>query len=356
MHPTGRPLALDAFALRPTPRVPSFEVLEHPALIREVTGIDPFERPLEAWPRACEALGIDWIVDIPRTTYRFAPGEEVRDLGGGERVTEWGCSGSLWAEESGFSTVDDVLSFRPREDDRGVRVLQPAYQEERRRSALEAQAVAGDSVLVTGLYYTLLFQFCIMIFGWERFLEAAASDPEAFTVVLDQLAEVSRANVAAWAATDNPVLFVHDDVAVTRGLVFSPAWCRRELLPRYERILEPAFSAGKSVVFVSDGRFEELVDDLFAVGIHGVMVDHNNNLERILTRHGATRVVVGSVDTAVLTRCTPAEVRAAVQRCMELGRGCPGFFLKAAGDIPHNIPLANAHAYIDAKRELGARR
>ena len=351
----GRRLALDAFALRPTPRVPSFEVLEHPGLIREVTGIDPFDRPLEAWPRACEALGIDWIVDIPRETYRFAPGEEVREIGGGRRVTEWGCSGSLWAEEPGFDTVEDVLSFRPLEDDRGVRVLQPEYQDERRRSAREAQAVAGDAVLVTGLYYTLLFQFSIMIFGWERFLEAAASDPEAYAMVLDQLAAASRANVAAWAADDSPVLFVHDDVAVTRGLVFSPAWCRHELLPRYEQILEPAFRAGKTVVFVSDGRFEELVDDLFAIGIHGVMVDHGNDLAGILARHGRDRIVVGSVDTAVLTRGTPADVRAAVHRCMDLGRACPGFFLKAAGDIPHNVPLVNARAYMSAKRELGAR-
>jgi hypothetical protein len=55
----GRRLALDALALRPTPRVPSFKVLEHPRLISEVTGIDPFARPLDAWRRACEALGVD---------------------------------------------------------------------------------------------------------------------------------------------------------------------------------------------------------------------------------------------------------------------------------------------------------
>ncbi len=201
-------------------------------------------------------------------------------------MTEWGCSGSLWVEEHGFATVEEVLSYRPLEDDRGVGVLQPAYQETRRQGARAAQEVAGDAVLVTGLYYTLLFQFCIMSFGWERFLEAAAVDPAGFAVVLDQFAELEPANVAAWAADDCPVLFVHDDVAVTRGLVFSPAWYRRELFPRYERILEPAFRAGRTVVFVSDGRFEELVDDLFALGIHGVMVDHTNDLAGILARHG----------------------------------------------------------------------
>jgi hypothetical protein len=352
----GRRLALDAFALRSTPRVPSFEVLEHPALIRDVTGIDPYTRPLEAWPRACEALDIDWIVDVPRTTFRFAPGEEVRDLGGGMRVTEWGCSGSLWAAETSFPSVEDVLAYRPLEDDRGARVLQPAYQDERRRGARQAQGIAGDAVLVTGLYYTLLFQFCIMIFGWERFLEAAAVDPGTFALVLDQLAVASRANIEAWAADDDPVLFVHDDVAVTRGLVFSPSWYRRELLPRYERILEPAFRAGKTVVLVSDGRFEELVDDLFAIGIQGVMIDHTNDLAAILARHGGRRIVVGSIDTAILTRGHVDDIRTAVQRAMDLGRDCPGFFLKAAGDIPHNVPLENAYAYVNARREFGTRR
>jgi len=351
----GRQIALDAFALRPTPRVPSFEVLEHPGIIREASGIDPFDRPREAYVAACRKLMIDWIVDIPHVTHRFSARDEIRDLGGGMRVTEWGCSGSVWVEEHGFATVEDVLSYRPLENDRGVGVLQPQYQDPRRLGARSSQAAAGDAVLVTGIYYTMLFQLCIMSFGWERFLEAAAVDPAGFSAVLDQFAEISRRNVAAWAADDCPVLFIHDDIAVTRGLVFSPAWYRRELFPRYERILEPAFRAGRTVVFVSDGRFEELVDDLFALGIHGVMVDHTNDLAAILARHGERHSVVGSVDTGILTRGTPDDVRREVDKVMRLGRRFPGFFLKAAGDVPHNVPLANARAYFVAKAELGSR-
>ncbi len=351
----SRQLALDAFALRPTQRVPSVEVLEHPGLIHKVTRIDPFSRPVEAYVAACRALELDWLIDIPRVTYRFGGSEEIRDLGNGLRVTEWGCSGSLWEQEHGFATVEEVLSYRPLEDDRGVRVVGQAWQESRRANARASQEAAGAEALVTGVYYTMLFQYCIMSFGWERFLEAAALDPPAFGRVLDQFAELSRRNVERWSADDCPVLFCHDDIAVTRGLVFSPAWYRRELFPRYEGILQPAFRAGKTVVFTSDGRFEELIDDLFALGIHGVMIDHTNDLAAILARHGERRSVMGNIDTGILTRGSVEDVRREVQRCARIGKRYPGYFFKAGGDVPHNIPLDNAEAYFATKSELGRR-
>ena len=351
----SRQLALDAFAMRPTPRIPSVEVLEHPALIRKVTGIDPFDRPVEAYVAACRVLELDWLIDIPRVTHRFERADEIHDLGGGLRVTEWGCSGSLWEQEHGFDTVEEVLSYRPLEDDRGVRVVRAEYQEPRRVGARASQNAAGSEALVTGLYYTMLFQFCIMSFGWERFLEAAALDPSAFGEVLDQFAELSVRNLTAWSADDSPVLFCHDDIAVTRGLVFSPAWYRRELFPRYERILAPALRVGKTLVFTSDGRFEELIDDLFSLGFHAVMFDHTNDLAGILSRHGERHGVIGNIDTGILTRGTTGEVRREVERCARLGKRYPGYFFKAGGDVPHNIPMANAEAYFEAKRELGRR-
>ena len=85
------------------------------------------------------------------------------------------------------------------------------------------------------------------------------------------------------------------------------------------------------------------------------MVDHSNDLAGILALHGERRSVVGSVDTGILTRCAPQEVRAEVRRCMDLGRRFPGFFMRAAGDVPHNVPLADARAYFSAKAEFGCR-
>ena len=49
--------------------------------------------------------------------------------------------------------------------------------------------------------------------------------------------------------------------------------------------------------------------------------------------------IVGNVDTAVLTFGTPDDVRREVARCLEEAKPCAGHFIKAMGDLPHNIPL-----------------
>jgi uroporphyrinogen-III decarboxylase len=236
-----------------------------------------------------------------------------------------------------------------------VRILTREYRQDRYESPLRAQEEIGEQALVTGLYYTTLFQACIMTFGWENFLEAAASEPEAFGRILDEFTEISVENIRQWVQSPCPVCFFHDDLAISTGLVFPPDWYRREIYPRYERIFEPARQAGKTIHFVSDGRYEELMPDLYALGVRGFLIDPDNDLEAALGRFGRDCAILGNIDTSILTSGTPADVHAEVKRCAGLGKRFPGYFFRAAGDLPHNIPLDNIRAYFAAKQELGTR-
>jgi uroporphyrinogen-III decarboxylase len=119
--------------------------------------------------------------------------------------------------------------------------------------------------------------------------------------------------------------------------------------------LEPAREADKIIVIVSDGRFEELIPDLIALGIHGIQIDTSNDLQSVLERYGDDHAVVGNIDTQILTWGGYEEIKAEVGRCAELGKRYPGYMFKAAGDLPHNIPMANIEAYVELKRELGRR-
>lgn len=342
---------LRAVNLQKVDRVPCNEWIDHPAFVKKLTGIDPFEDPQGAVVEALRLLDVDWYVGIPKRSHKFSEGETKKDMGRGRYVSEWGFTGSGWAMEHGFSSDEEVLAYNPLERNT------PEQRQEQYRAVIEGiradQALVGDTCYISGLYYTTLFQWFILTFGWEMFLMTAAAEPERFKTTIDRFAALSEEYAAYFATTDMPVFYCHDDLALTRGLVFSPKWYRENIFPHYERIFEPIKRAGKKIIFVSDGNYSSLIDDLIAVGVDGVMVDHFNDIEAILRRYGGKVLVAGNADIAKLTFGTPEDVRRDVARCMEYGRRYPGYVIKVTGDLPHNIPLENIEAYFDACRELG---
>jgi uroporphyrinogen decarboxylase len=182
---------------------------------------------------------------------------------------------------------------------------------------------------------------------------AAAAEPERFKTTIARFARLSVEYAETFAQTDLPVFYCHDDLALTRGLVFAPKWYRENIFPHYERIFEPLKKAGKKIIFVSDGNYTALIDDLIHVGVDGLMVDHFVDIEAVLNRYGGKLLIAGNADIAKLTFGTPEDVRRDVARCMEYGRRYPGYVIKVTGDLPHNIPLANIEAYFAACWEMG---
>jgi hypothetical protein len=339
--------ALNAIHLQPTDRVAHQETLDHPAFMQALIGYDPWQNPQQAFIDTYRALDLDWVFGVPKRAIRFAPGETSRAGENGVRYTEWGLTGSGWREEYPVHSVEEVLAFDP--------CTLISYDAMRRSldGVRADQALMGDAALVSGLYYTTLFQFPIMTFGWELFLTAAAAEPERFQRVLDDFAKVSRFNLGLWACEDVDLVFLHDDVAMERGLVFHPNWYRQRLFPLYEYLLEP-LRANKRIRlgFVSDGDYTPLLDDLVALGFDGFIINANMDLAAIARRIGRDHFLVGNVSTSILTFGTPDDVVHEVKRCLEDARPCAGHIMKATADLPHNIPLDNLHAYFNASREL----
>ncbi|MDO8686040.1 MAG: uroporphyrinogen decarboxylase family protein [Clostridiales bacterium] len=342
---------LKAVNLQPVDRVPCNEWIDHPAFVSKLTGIDPFTDPIGAVIKSIRLLEIDWYVSLPRHAYRFDSSGTKKDLGGGHYISEWGFTGSSWTMEHHFHDDEDVLTYNPLE-------LKSAAARQADYGATIAgikadQALVGENCYISGLYYTTLFQWFILTFGWELFLMTAAAEPERFKQTIARFAELSVEYATYFAQTDLPVFYCHDDLSLTRGLVFAPEWYRANIFPYYERIFEPLKKAGKKVIFVSDGNYSELIDDLIAVGVDGLTVDHFVDIENVLQRYGGKILISGNADITKLTFGTPDDVRRDVARCMAYGRRYPGYVIKVTGDLPHNIPLENIEAYFEACREMG---
>jgi uroporphyrinogen-III decarboxylase len=72
----------------------------------------------------------------------------------------------------------------------------------------------------------------------------------------------------------------------------------------------------------------------------------------VVEKYGQTHVIVGNADTRILLYGSKDEIYAEVERCLRLGRDCPGYFLAVGNHIPPNTPVENALYYNQVYEEL----
>jgi hypothetical protein len=336
-------------------RIPTRETLNHPGLLRRVSGLDPWDHPADAFSEAWRRLSIDVHEAAP------ASAERPRVPGGtwvenGWRYADIGVFPTAvrvsYLDDLDHSLDDWIYAYEPRRDD----VDPAAVAVDLAAAHAEFRARFGDLAVHYHLYYTTLFMWPIVTFDWEPFLAAAALDPERFDRCFWQpWAEISRRNVEALAAMGEEVVFVHDDLATSRGPVFSPSFYDRWIFPRYERILEPALRAGRRIVFVADGNIDAFLERLLGLPFAGIMCESPATpFDRVLATWGeAGRGFIGGIDTALLSRASPEEVAAHTRSVIERGRRHPGFVLSSCGGLYGDVPMENLLAYFGTRDRMG---
>ncbi len=322
----------------------------HWDLIAAVTGIKVgVDSPPELKAQASVAFMRAWNYDLFWSTLigHDEFGEFATDMGHAEYA-----AGGVDRRDTVFCPYDDpedVLNFDPWES-LGARDHRELVRRFEAHYRANCQA-HPFGVNMTGVYVTLISGF-IGLFGWEMLLLAAGSDLERFGDLANRYASWVQQFFDALADSDVPVVMMHDDIVWAAGPIFRPAWYREYVFPNYARYLAPLREAGKKVLFCSDGNFTMFVDDIAAAGVHGFVFEPLTDLRYIVERYGQTHVIIGNADTRVLLSGTREQIRAEVERCMSLGRDCPGFFMAVGNHIPPNTPVENALYYNQVYQEL----
>jgi hypothetical protein len=325
----------------------------HWALIKAVTGIDVgVDSPAGVKAKASTAFKKAWDYSFFWSTLigydEF--GETRSDMGHAEYA-----AGGVDRRDTVYNLFDDpedVLNFDPWHS-----LGNQDHAELARR--FEAHYTANcqanpDGVNMTGTYVTLISGM-IDLFGWDMLLLAAGTDMKRFGELANRYASWMQQYYDALAETDVPVVMVHDDMVWSSGAIFRPSWYREYVFPNYKKYLEPMVESGKKVMFCSDGNFTEFVDDIAACGVHGFVFEPMTSLEYVAEKYGKTHVIVGNADTRVLLNGNKEAIRAEVERCISLGRNCPGFFMAVGNHIPPNTPVENALYYNQVYSELRKR-
>jgi hypothetical protein len=248
-----------------------------------------------------------------------------------------------------YQEPEDVLNFDPRES-LGKKDKQALIA--RFEAAYQVNCQAHPfGVNMTGTYVTLVSGF-IGLFGWDMLLLAAGTDLQRFGELANRYAAWMQQYFDALAETTVPVVMVHDDIVWSSGPFIRPDWYRQYVFPNYKKYFAPLLDSGKKIMFTSDGNFDKFVDDIAQTGVHGFVFEPLTSLEYIVEKYGQTHVIIGNADTRILLSGTRAQIRAEVERCMALGRNCPGFFMAVGNHIPPNTPVENALYYNQVYEEL----
>jgi hypothetical protein len=147
-------------------------------------------------------------------------------------------------------------------------------------------AMASSKVPVPWHYGTLLSRAEIQ-FGWEPLLECTAYEPEAFKKILDRFGECSLNIADGWSRTKGVELIViHDDIASTRGPIWSPAWLREYAFPWYRKIFDKIHENGSKVLYITDGNYAPIIDEIISLGPDGLYCESTSISPELVTSKG----------------------------------------------------------------------
>jgi uroporphyrinogen-III decarboxylase len=338
-----------AINLQMPDRIPHTEYIFHRQFTLKVTGLDPESADAGERERAAIALARALDYDFVWSVF-WLPYEGPRTEMGHGQYTETG--GDVVEAVTPFTSPEQVLAFEPLED---IRAPSAAELTPRVRDGYARTCADYPEAVVPGGFYRGVFTWAIVTFGWEPFLLAAAMDEERFDHILEGFTQITQRVVEAHIEARVPVFLWHDDLVWSSGPPFRPGWYRKYIFPRYRRLWAPLREAGIKILFNCDGDFTVFIEDLAQAGADGFIIEPYTSLERIVESYGQSHVIMGNIDTRILTFGTHDQIRQEVRRCAELGRGCPGYFFAVGNHIPYNVPIPAIECYLEAIREMGRR-
>ena len=347
-----------AINLEMSKRVPrtEYSAEQHWDLLKSVTGIDVTSVCSdEIKSKAQKAFFLAWNYDFIWNVCIFARTDLTEcctDMGHAEYAAGGIDKSDAENINCPFTSPEQVLDFNPWQ----------VYGEKNRKELIhrfeqdyKARCEANpDAVNMTGIYVTLMSGL-IDIFGWDMLLMAAGTDMQKFGDMTNRYASWMLQYFVALAEADVPVVMVHDDIVWNSGPFLNPDWYRQYIFPNYKKYFAPLIDAGKKIMYTSDGNYTNFIDDVADTGVHGFIMEPTTDMKYIAEKYGKTHVIVGNADTRILLSGTKEQIRAEVQRCMDIGKDCLGFFMAVGNHIPANTPVENAIYYDEVYKELAQR-
>jgi uroporphyrinogen decarboxylase len=219
------------------------------------------------------------------------------------------------------------------------------------------QVHIGETVIID---FSLQVGFCDCWsqLGLDTFIWLYDEDPQ---VVSDYIEAYTDSEIRRLHAIANrslsPVILIPEDFASKSGLIFSPAFLRKELFPRLRRMTEAWHSHGVKVIFHSDGNFKRAIPDLVDCGVDGFYcLEPAVGMDIVALKKAWPDLVwAGGIDGVDLMEGgTPEQVRREVRTTiLETGAlQSGGIFVGTSSEVNPLVRPENFKAMVDSVGEV----
>ncbi len=147
-----------------------------------------------------------------------------------------------------------------------------------------------------------------------------------------------------------------DDIAFKTGLFIPPKLFKEMWNPRMRRIMEPALEARVPIIFHSDGKIDEIVEDLIEMGVDFLvdMDPYCTDYREYKKKYGSRVALWGNVDIEFpLAKGTPEDVENEVIRQMKVLKPGYGYIAGSTHVFSNFIPHKNFITMINAFHKYG---
>jgi len=336
---TSRERVLRALQRREADRVPTFEWAIDRKVCQALTGSGDSLK-------AIEALDVDGVVVRADYSRQRIDEQTYRD--------EWGCRRKVGGESLDVIVESPIADIRRQGE---YRFPDPKADHRLASLARAVDAFGARRAVVFNLRD--VFSDIRDLVGYENALIALLLEQDSFVELLERviaynliLARIARERF------DVNIVATTDDIADSRGLIFSPQLYFSLLAPRMARVVGGYKELGYYCIKHCDGNVKDLVEHWIEVGVDCIdPIDPNGGMDlaAVKKQFGPRVCLKGNVNCqTTLVSGTEREVEAEVKRCIRQAASGGGFILSSSNTVHSGVKPENYRAMLAALRRHGA--
>ena len=170
--------------------------------------------------------------------------------------------------------------------------------------------------------------------GWELFSYAYAEYPDLIHKWLQAIADFEEKRIHDIADSKlSPLVLSYCDIAWNKGLIFSPEFLRKELIPFVKQNVSAWHSHGIKVFYHSEGDIRAIISELIDAGvdgIHPVEPMAGMSTREIKEKYPGLLMIGGLDNSQMLNGWNMEEIDSAVKEALEGGRKGGGYIISSS--------------------------